>query len=424
MSNKYSNNNLINQIVLNEDKLTDELESLSSKEKAEIFKEKLKLFGINHLWKFDDVKQTMKKEPIWKAIKTYNEKKNIFNEYISDYRSKVKEEFLLKKEKLRNKFRQLLEEDLTLNSNSTYTEALKKFCYDDRWRAIEEKERIDLFEDYIDILYEQEEEENKKKREKNKKLFYDKLIEKNIKSNTKWLDINIMFQNDELFKSMEKLDKIEVFSEYIKKLRDEEKKIEEENNRYKEFQNREKFKDLLQIYLEKREINMKTKWKEFVKKIIDKEEYLNLIGQKGSTPHDFFTDIISQLKKDYKENKMIFKTILKENNIKFNSNINYQEYNKILNKYKEYDKIKENIKPILYEHLIKKIKEKEMEHNKREEKIAKKLISYIERKKLNISYNITFEDALPLIRQHQKFKPITDENLKCAFELMKKKKNY
>ena len=81
-----------------------------------------------------------------------------------------------------------------------------------------------MFEDYIDILYEQEEEENKKKREKNKKLLYDKLIEKNIKSNTKWLDINIMFQNDELFKSMEKLDKIEVFSEYIKKLRDEEKK--------------------------------------------------------------------------------------------------------------------------------------------------------------------------------------------------------
>ena len=374
MNYKYSNNNLINQIVLNEDKLIDELESLSSKEKAKIFKEKLKLFGINHLWKFDDVKQTMKKEPIWKAIKTYNEKKNIFNEYISDYRSKVKEEFLLKKEKLRNKFRQLLEEDLTLNSNSTYTEALKKFCYDDRWRAVEEKERIDLFEDYIDILYEQEEEENKKKREKNKKLLYDKLIEKNIKSNTKWLDINIMFQNDELFKSMEKLDKIEVFSEYIKKLRDEEKKIEEENNKYNEFQNREKFKDLLQIYLEKREINMKTKWKEFVKKIIDKEEYLNLIGQKGSTPHDFFIDIISQLKKDYKENKMIFKTILKENNIKFNSNISYQEYNKILNKYKEYDKIKENIKPILFEHLIKKIKEKEIEHNKKEEKITKKLI--------------------------------------------------
>jgi len=420
MNSKHSNNNIINKLYFNEEKFIDELQSLSSKEKAKIFKEKLKQYGINHLWKFDDVKQTMKKEPIWKAIRTYNEKKNIFNEFVNDYRSKEKEEFLLKKEKLRYKFRQLLEEDLTLNSNTIYTEALKKFCYDDRWRAIEEKERIDLFEDYIDVLYEQEEEENKKKREKNKKIFYDKLNQKNIKSNTKWLDVNIIFQNDELFQSMEKIDKIEVFSEYIKKLREEEKRIEDENIKYNEFQNREKFKELLQTYLEKKDINMKTKWKDFVKKIIDKEEYLNLIGQKGSTPHDFFIDIISQLKKDYKENKMIFKTILKENNIKFNSNISYQEYNKILNKYKEYDKIKENIKPILFEHLIKKIKEKEMEHNKREEKIAKKLLSYIERKKLNIDYNTKFEEALPLIRLHQKFIPITDENLKSAFELMKK----
>ena len=83
----------------------------------------------------------------------------------------------------------------------------------------------------------------------------------------------------------------------------------------------------------------------------------------------------------YKQNRKILKKILKENTIKFSANISYEAYTDILAQYKEYSDIKNELKPILYEYLVEKLKEKEIEHNRREVKIANKLYSYIQRKK-------------------------------------------
>ena len=155
-----------------------------------------------------------------------------------------------------------------------------------------------------------------------------------------------------------------------------------------------------------------------MKEIKDKEEYLNLLGQPGSTPHDFFNDVIMALRDEYKQNRKILKKILKENTIKFSANISYEAYTDILAQYKEYSDIKNELKPILYEYLVEKLKEKEIEHNRREVKIANKLYSYIQRKKLSIGIDMEFEEALPLIKQHKKFVPISDENLRFAYVML------
>ena len=47
------------------------------------------------------------------------------------------------------------------------------------------------------------------------------------------------------------------------------------------------------------------------------------------------------------------------------------------------------------------------------------MYSYIQRKKLVIADTMEFEEALPLIRQHKKFMPISDENLRFAFLIVK-----
>jgi hypothetical protein len=164
---------------------------------------------------------------------------------------------------------------------------------------------------------------------------------------------------------------------------------------------------------------MFTKWTDFVHEIKNKEEYINLLGQSGSTPRDFFNDVIMVLTAEFKKNKKILKQILRENTIKFASNISYEAYNDILVQYKEYASIRADMKPVLYDYLIRKVKEKEREHNKREIKIANKMYSYIQRKKLVIANYMEFEEALPLIRQHKKFMPISDENLRFAFLIVK-----
>ena len=169
------------------------------------FKEKLKLLGITATWKWEDASRILFNEPEWKAIRTFSEKRNLFNEYINDLKNKEKEEIYLKREKNKTKFRQLLSEDNTINSDSTYTEAMSRLSYDERWRSVDEKEREDVFEDYIDLIYKKEEDEWKKSRDVKKKLFLEKLKFKNIKSDTLWKTIKNEFKDDPVFASMEKL---------------------------------------------------------------------------------------------------------------------------------------------------------------------------------------------------------------------------
>ena len=135
------------------------------------FKEKLKTLGITVTWKWEDASRLLFNEPEWKAIRTFSEKRNLFNEYITDLKNKEREEIYLKREKNKAKFRQLLSEDNTINSDSTYTEAMSRLSYDERWRAVDEKEREDVFEDYIDLIYKKEEDEWKKEREVKKNYF-------------------------------------------------------------------------------------------------------------------------------------------------------------------------------------------------------------------------------------------------------------
>jgi pre-mRNA-processing factor 40 len=286
------------------------------------FKEKLKLLGITATWKWEDASRLLFNEPEWKIIRTFSEKRSLFNEYINDLKSKEKEEIYLKREKNKSKFRQLLSEDNTINSDSTYTEAMSRLSYDERWRSVDEKEREDVFEDYIDLIYKKEEDEWKKSRDVKKKLFLDKLKFKNIKSDTLWKTIKYDFKDDPVFVSMEKIDRIQTFAEYITNLECKEKNEKREKEKYQGYQNREKFRELLQISVEEKTLNMETKWRDYVQKIKDKDEYLNMLGQEGSTPLELFQDKIQELKNKYKKIKKIFKEIIVNNKIEFKFKLN------------------------------------------------------------------------------------------------------
>ena len=179
------------------------------------FKDKLRTLGITVTWKWEDASRLLFNEPEWKAIRTFSEKRNLFNEYITDLKNKEREEIYLKREKNKSKFRQLLSEDNTINSDSTYTEVMSRLSYDERWRSVDEKEREDIFEDYIDLIYKKEEDEWKKEREVKKKLFLEKLKFKKIKSDALWKNIAVEFKDDPVFASMEKIDRIQAFADYI-----------------------------------------------------------------------------------------------------------------------------------------------------------------------------------------------------------------
>ena len=383
------------------------------------FKDKLRTLGITVTWKWEDASRLLFNEPEWKAIRTFSEKRNLFNEYITDLKNKEREEIYLKREKNKSKFRQLLSEDNTINSDSTYTEVMSRLSYDERWRSVDEKEREDIFEDYIDLIYKKEEDEWKKEREVKKKLFLEKLKFKKIKSDALWKNIAVEFKDDPVFASMEKIDRIQAFADYITTLESEEKKERKEKEKYQGYLNREKFRELLQISVEEKKLNIDTKWSEFVKEIKDREEYLNMLGQEGSTPLELFQDKKYELKKDYKKVKKIFKEIIAKNKIEIKYQISFEEFDNLISQYREGKIISLDMKKLLYEHIKKKLEEKEMIHNKHSNNIANKLYSYLQRKKLILRQDCPFDEAYEKIKKLKKFENLNESNIKEGYSILK-----
>ena len=383
------------------------------------FKDKLKSLGITITWKWEDASRLMFNEPEWKSIRTFSEKRNLFNDYINDLKNKEREEIYLKREKNKAKFRQLLSEDNTINSDSTYTEAMSRLSYDERWRAVDEKEREDVFEDYIDLIYKKEEDEWKKEREVKKKLFLEKMKFKKIKSDTLWKDICVEFKDDPVFASMEKIDRIQTFADYITTLESEEKREKREKDKYQGYLNREKFRELLQISVEEKNLNLETKWGDFVAQIKDREEYLNMLAQEGSTPLELFQDKINELKKEYKKVKKIFKEIITKNKIEIKYHISFEEFDNLISQFKESKMISLDMKKLLYEHIKKKLEEKEIIHNKHSKNIANKLYSYLQRKKLILRDNCPFDEAYDKIKKLKKFENLSESNVKEGYQLLK-----
>ena len=69
------------------------------------------------------------------------------------------------------------------------------------------------------------------------------------------------FKDDPVFASMEKIDRIQAFADYITTLESEEKKERKEKEKYQGYLNREKFRELLQISVEEKKLNIDTKWR-------------------------------------------------------------------------------------------------------------------------------------------------------------------
>lgn len=56
---------------------------------------------------------------------------------------------------------------------------------------------------------------------------------------------------------------------------------------------------------------MRTKWKEFVKLNKENPVFVNLIGQPGTSPHEFFEHFVNEEKEILKKHKPSFKTLIK-----------------------------------------------------------------------------------------------------------------
>lgn len=57
--------------------------------------------------------------------------------------------------------------------------------------------------------------------------------------------------------------------------------------------------------------------------LVRTSEYLDLVGQPGTTPHEYFEDMAKEEKELLKEHKSAFKQLIKSNGIRFPSDVQF-----------------------------------------------------------------------------------------------------
>ena len=368
--------------------------------------------GVTATWKWEDFHRIMKLDDRFNIIKTIGQKKQIFQEYIQVLKKKEREDGRQKKQVARENFGKMLDSSGILRAESKYYKTSHFFQGDPRWRILEEKERVELFQDFLDEL-ERRDREKVRQLRKNQMEMLKKTLKDNqdIDFTTKWSTAQVMLAENPNFKALDKLDQLNVFSEYIleyEKNYNESKKLEE---RTKARKNRENFRKLLDDYVKTGEIQATTHWQEIYQKLRDDPNYLNLVGQPGSTPKELFDDVIENERnklKDFKESMMDALA-----NYEFSKNSSYEEISNICKDVIE--SIPENLRIIVFKVVfhenIARIKNKDRKINKHRKAFEEYL-----RSNANITSGTRFEECENDVKAHfSGFKRLSDEMLRDIY---------
>jgi pre-mRNA-processing factor 40 len=368
--------------------------------------------GVSSTWKWEDFQRIMKHDDRFNIIKTIGQKKQIFQEFLQILKKKDREDGRQKKQVARENFTKMLDSSGILRAESKYYKTSHFFQGDPRWRILEEKEREELFQDFLDELERRDREKIRQQRKQQMQMLR-KVLEDNVEIDhtTKWSAAQKILADNLNFKALDKLDQLNVFSEFIlefEKNVSESKKLDE---RTKSRKNRENFRKLLEEYIKAGQITAVTHWKDIYQKLRDEPTYLNLVGQPGSTPKELFEDIINQEKsklKEYKESMM--DALANHDFSKMNS------FEEIPNICKDVlDSIPENLKTIVLQ-LIYDEQTTEAKNKARKIRKHKRLYEEYLRSNANISSNSKYDDIESDVKANCKhFKRLDDDMLRSQF---------
>jgi len=179
--------------------------------------------------------------------------------------------------------------------------ALPHFEGDKRFQLVPEDEREKIYLDYLKDLEKQIAEKEIAKKYEARKAFKEKLEEDSfITYSTQWRKIKEQFNGDPAYEALTKLDRLEVFEDYIRDLEkeyEERKRSEAQAKRKQSRKVRDDFRNLLNEKYESGVISVRTKWIDFFDSIKNDPRYTAMISpqQTGSLASEMFGDFVEDL---------------------------------------------------------------------------------------------------------------------------------
>jgi len=324
-------------------------------QKVELFKDELKKMGITDTWKWEDANRVVQDSQYYSVLPTLKHRKQAFIQYVNEFKERMDKNKRENRRRQIDEFFEMLDQVNEINVLSKYHDCHRFFSSDRRYIQLDEKDREELFQDYMDELLRKE----LKRRQEHSKRKIDSLIKlfqsNGVTSATKFEDAKEKFKNNAMFTSADKLDHLKAFTEYMKKRIDDEDDDDYKMKIRQERKNREAYTELMEELVKEKKITYNSHWKEVVQLIKDDTRYHKLLLQSGSKPVDIFYDYQSREKDNFQEHKIKFKTLLKTKSVKLGANISKEDFNKNLSEHEEYSTLPDYAKDLLYDYYIHKV---------------------------------------------------------------------
>lgn len=220
--------------------------------KEEAIKAFKKLLADNNVQSDWDWPKTMKKiinDVRYKALKTVEERKAIFEEYIEQRRKQEEEERRQREKRLKDDFMLLLSECKQITSRSSYRKIVPLIENDHRFQAIDSDiQRRDYYEEFLYQLAKKERESSSNARRESmdnfRKLLQEQTDKGLITYKSVWRKVRELLKGMDAFEKIDKVDRMVVWDNFIRELqhKEEERRERERKERKKiERKNREIF---------------------------------------------------------------------------------------------------------------------------------------------------------------------------------------
>lgn len=378
------------------------------------FKSLLESANVESDWTWDQTMRLIINDKRYGALKTLGERKQAFNEYLNQRKKFEAEGKRVKQRKARDDFLAMLEECKELTSSTRWSKAILMFEDDERFKSVERpREREDLFENYLVELHKKEKAKAAEEHKRNV-AEYRAFLESCdfIKATTQWRKVQERLEDDERCCRLEKIDRLDIFQEYIRHLEKEEeeqKRMQKEQARRQERKNRDGFRKMLEEHVADGTLTARTRWRDYCAQIKDSQDYLAVASNtSGSTPRELFDDVIEELEKQYQDDRTQIKEAVKSGKIPMTTSWTLEEFQTAI---LEDDALKGistiNIK-LIYDDQIERLREKEQKEAKKRQRLGENFSDLLYSIK-EISASSTWDDSKQLFEDSQEFRALDSE---------------
>ncbi|KAK8843487.1 hypothetical protein IAR55_007146 [Kwoniella newhampshirensis] len=390
----------------------------------------LKREGIDENSTWDQTMRKIIMDPLYKALETLAEKKTAFEKHIRnivDERRAAKEARIAR---LRPIFHKMFAHTPAIRSYSTMKTANEVFALDRHWREALEDERRLILEEYVDDLRRAEEFAGRELRDRNMRTLSSLVRDLDITVSTRWraahdlIVSSATFKEDKDLQKIETIDMIDVYDEYARQL---EQEHEEESRRLrvemirKARKAREGFKALLAELESKGELTRLSQWKETYPKIKNDERYHALVGVQGSSPLDLWMDAVDDLGEEVERAAEKVERALSKEGKTIKLETEWEAVEEWIKELHIESQIEEKLRKEVYKLIHTRLKQAAEDEARRAERKRRHRIDdlryALKKVQRHIDLEMTYEEAVPHMRDLPEFKDIAEEeDRKAAFE--------